>query len=132
MGFVAGVAKVVALVIAVVAALAGALIVVPALGLKMALVAMVASERSGLIAAAAVVALPLAFFGFTRGRRAPSALAVVLAVAAIGISLLPLAQARSLAKARGVSLDMRRYLRAKIDSEGPGHPTQTVTHATVN
>jgi len=132
MGFVAGVAKVVALVIAVAAALAGALIVVPALGVKMALVAMVASERSGLIAAAAVIALPLAFFGFTRGRRAPSALAVVLAVAAIGISLMPLAQARSLAKARGVSLDMRRYLQAKIDSEGPGHPNQTVTHATVN
>ena len=123
MGFVAGVAKVVALVIAVVAALAGALIVVPALGLKMALVAMVASERSGLIAAAAVVALPLAFFGFTRGRRAPSALAVVLAVAAIGISLLPLAQARSLAKARGVSLDMRRYLRAKIDSAWMSQPS---------
>jgi len=132
MGFVAGVAKVVALVIAVAAALAGALIVVPALGVKMALVAMVASERSGLIAAAAIIALPLAFFGFTRGRRAPSALAVVLAVAAIGISLMPLAQARSLAKARGVSLDMRRYLQAKIDSEGPGHPNQTVTHATVN
>jgi len=100
--------------------------------MKMALAAIVASERSGLIAAAAIVALPLAFFGFTRGRRAPAALAVVLAVAAVGVSVLPLAQAHSLAKTRGVSLDFRRYLRATIDSEGPGHPTQTINHATVN
>src|SRR4029077_10665953 len=70
--------------------------------------------------------------GFTRGRRAPSALAVVLSVAAIGLCILPLAQARGLARTRGVSLDIRRYLQAPIDSEGPGHPTQTVNHATVN
>jgi len=76
--------------------------------------------------------LPLAFFGFTRGRRMPSTLAVVLVVAAVGVCILPLAQARSLAKTRGVSLDFGRYLRASIDSEGPGHPSQTVNHATVN
>jgi acetyl esterase/lipase len=133
MGFVAGVAKFLALVIAILAALAAGLIVLPAVSQKMALAAIVASERSALIAAAALVSLPLAFFGFTRGRRAPSALAVVLAVAAIGTCLLPLAQARSLAKAHGVSLDLRRYLRAKIDSEGPaGHPSETINHATVN
>jgi acetyl esterase/lipase len=132
MGFLAAVAKVLALVIAVAAALAAALIVVPALGMKMALLAIVASERSALIAAGAVIALPLAFFGFTRGRRMPSALAVVLVVAAVGMSVLPLAQARSLAKRRGVSLDMRRYLQARIDSEGPGRPNQTVEYATVN
>jgi len=78
------------------------------------------------------VALPLAFFGFTRGRRMPSMVAVLLAAAAVGMCILPLAQARSLAKARGVSLNMRRYLQAQIDSEGPGHPSQTVNHATVN
>ena len=87
--------------------------------MKMALAAIVASEKSALIAAAAVVALPLAFFGFTRGRRAPSTLAVVLAVAAFGMCMLPLAQARSLAKVRGVSLDIRRYLQAPIDTRGP-------------
>src|SRR3954471_11339423 len=118
MGFVAGVAKFLALVVATAAALAAALIVVPALSHKMALLAIVASERSALITAAAIVALPLAFFGFTRGRRAPSALAVVLAVAAIGMCILPLAQARSLARTRGVSLDIGRYLQARIDSEG--------------
>ena len=132
MGFVASVAKVIALVIATAAAIAAALIVFPSVSMKMALAAIVASEKSALIAAAAVVALPLAFFGFTRGRRMPSMVAVLLAVAAVGMCILPLAQARSLAKARGVSLDMRRYLQAKIDSEGPGHPSQTVNHATVN
>lgn len=132
MGFVAGVAKVFALVIAVVAAVAAALIVLPALGMKMALAAIVASELSALIAAGAIVALPLAFFGFTRGRRAPSTIAVVLVVGAIGACILPIAQARSLAKARGVQLDFRRYLQARIDSQGPGRPNQTVTYATVN
>jgi acetyl esterase/lipase len=132
MVIVAAVAKLFALVIAIAAAIAAALIVLPAATQKMALAAIVASEKSALIAAAAIVALPLAFFGFTRGRRAPSALAVVLAVAAVGMCVLPLAQARSLAKARGVSLDIRRYLQAQIDNQGPGHPTQTVNHATVN
>jgi len=132
MGFVAGVAKVFALVIAVVAAVAAALIVIPALGMKMALAAIVASELSALIAAGAIVALPLAFFGFTRGRRAPSTIAVVLVVGSIGACILPIAQARSLAKARGVQLDFRRYLQARIDSQGPGRPDQTVTYATVN
>jgi acetyl esterase/lipase len=46
--------------------------------------------------------------------------------------VLPLAQARNLAKARGVPLDIGRYLQARIDSEGPGLPSQTVNHATVN
>src|SRR4051794_9917796 len=132
MSFVAAVAKLLALVIATVAALAAALIVLPAVSMKMAQAAIVASEKSALIAAVAIVALPLAFFGFTRGRRAPSALAVVLAVAAVGACILPLTQARSLARTRGVSLDIRRYLQAPIDSEGPGHPSQTVHHATVN
>jgi acetyl esterase/lipase len=132
MGFVAAVAKFLALLIASAAAIAAALIVLPALHMKMALAAIVASEKSALIAAAAVVSLPLAFFGFTRGRRAPSALAVVLAVAAVGMCILPLAQAHSLAKARGVSLDIGRYLQAPIDTTGPGRPSQTVNHATVN
>jgi acetyl esterase/lipase len=132
MGIVAAVAKVLALVIASAAALAAALIVLPAVHHKVALAAIVASEKSALIAAAAVVALPLAFFGFTRGRRVPSVLAVVLAVAAVGMCILPLAQARSLARTRGASLDVRRYLQAKIDREGPGHPSQSVNHATVN
>jgi acetyl esterase/lipase len=132
MGTIAAVAKFFALVIAIAAALAAALIVLPAVSMKMALAAIVASERSALIAVGAILALPLAFFGFTRGRRMPSTIAVVLAVAAVGTCILPLAQAHSVAKARGVSLDVRRYLQARIDTDGPGHPSQTVNHATVN
>src|SRR4029079_19045321 len=132
MGFVATLAKVLALVNAAATALAAALIVLPSLGAKMALAAIVASERACLSAAAAVVALPRAFFWFTRGRRMPSTIAVVLAVAAVGMCILPLAHARSLAKARGVSLDIGRYLEAPVDPAGPGQPNQTVNHATVN
>lgn len=132
MGLVAAVAKFVALVIAGAAALAAALIVLPAPSHGLALAAIAASEKSALIAAAALIALPPAFFGFTRGRRAPSAVAVVLAVAAIGMAILPLAQAHRLAKARGVPLDIRRYLQGPFDSQGPGHPDRTVNHATVN
>ena len=132
MGAVAAVAKLFALVIAVAAAAAAALIVVPAPTPRLALVAIAASEKSVLIAAVATVALPLAFLGSRRGRRLPAAVAVVLAVAAIVTSALPIVQARRLASARGVRLDMLRYIRAPIDREGPGEPTQTVSYATIN
>ena len=121
MGFVAAVAKLLALLIAAAAALAAALIVLPAPSQKMALAAIVASEKSALIAAAAVVALPLAFFGFTRGRRAPVRRSRSCSRSPpIGMCILPLAQARSLAKARGVSLDIGRYLQAPHRHRGPG------------
>ena len=100
MGAVAAVAKLFALLIAVSAAAAAALIVVPAPTHRLALVAIAASEKSVLIAAVAVVALPLAFLGSRRGRRLPAAVAVVLAVAAIVTSALPIVQARRLAGAR--------------------------------
>jgi len=132
MGAVAAVAKLFALVIAVATAAAAALIVVPAPTQGLALVAIAASEKSVLIAAVATVALPLAFLGSRRGRRLPAAVAVVLAVAAIVTSALPIVQARRLASARGVRLDMLRYIRAPIDREGPGEPTQTVSYATIN
>jgi acetyl esterase/lipase len=56
----------------------------------------------------------------------------MLAVAALVTSALPNVQARRLAGARGVPLDYLRYIRAPIDSEGPGRPDRTVTYATVN
>jgi len=132
MDAVAVVAKLFALLIAVAAAAAAALIVVPAPTARLALFAIAASEKSVLIAAVATVALPLAFLGSRRGRRLPAAIAVVLAVAAIVTSALPIVQARRLAGARGVHLDYLRYVRAPVDSEGPGRPTQTVSYATVN
>src|SRR4029078_3256085 len=80
----------------------------------------------------ALLSLPPAFLGFAGGRRMPSTIAVVLAVAAVGMCILPLAQARSLAKARGVSLTTGRYLKAPIDTTGRDQPNQTVNPATVN
>ena len=120
MGAVAAVAKLFALLIAVAAAAAAALIVVPAPTPRLALVAIAASEKSVLIAAVATVALPLAFLGSRRGRRLPAAVAVVLAVAAIVTSALPIVQARRLAAARGVSLDTLRYIRAPHRQRRPG------------
>jgi acetyl esterase/lipase len=41
-------------------------------------------------------------------------------------------QARQVAQARGVPLDLKRYLHAQTDTEGPGHPDRTVPYATVD
>jgi acetyl esterase/lipase len=120
------------LVLAVGAAAAGALIVLPAPTKTLALAAIVASERSGFIVAAAVVALGLALV--LRGVESPflAALTALLAVSAIALGMIPLLQARQLASARGVPLDVRRYLHARLDTEGPGQPDRTVPYATVD
>ena len=55
-----------------------------------------------------------------------------LAICAIAIALIPLIQARQLASARSVPLDFRRYLHARLDTEGPGQPDRTVPYATVD
>jgi acetyl esterase/lipase len=120
------------LVLAMAAAAAGALIVLPAPTKGLALAAIVASERSAFIVAAAVVALGIALV--LRGVESPflAALTALLAVSAIALGMIPLLQARHLAAARGVSLDLRRYLHAKIDTEGPGAPDRTIPYATVD
>jgi acetyl esterase/lipase len=114
------------------AAAAGALIVLPAPTKGLALAAIVASERSAFIVAAAVVALGIALV--LRGVESPflAALTALLAVSAIALGMIPLLQARQLAAARGVPLDFRRYLHARIDTEGPGAPDRTVAYATVD
>ncbi|HXT96628.1 MAG TPA: alpha/beta hydrolase [Polyangia bacterium] len=114
------------------AAGAGALIVLPAPTRSLALAAIVASERSGFIVAAAVVALGIALV--LRGVESPFVAYAtgLLSVTAVAFGLLPLVQARQLAAARGVSLDLKRYLHAQVDSEGPGHPDRTVPYLTVD
>jgi len=114
------------------AAAAGALIVLPAPTKGLALAAIVASERSAFIVAAAVVALGIALV--LRGVESPflAALTALLAVSAIALGMIPLLQARQLAAARGVPLDFRRYLHARIDTEGPGAPDRTIAYATVD
>ena len=124
--------RAVGLLLATGAAGASLLIVLPAPHKTLALAAIVASERSGLLVAAGLLALVLAFAG-----RAPEApltppLTALLAMLAIILAAIPLVQARQLARARGVALDLRAYLHARIDSEGPGQPDRTVPFATVD
>jgi acetyl esterase/lipase len=121
----------VALAVVLVAASAGgaALIVAPAPSKSLALLAVVASEKSLLVAATAVVGLALALAGLRGAARVGVG---ALAAAALAIGLLPAAQAARLARARGVALDVGRYLRAAIDTEGPGRPDRTVACATVD
>jgi acetyl esterase/lipase len=119
------------LLLAVGAAGAASLIVLPAPSRTLAMTAIVTSERSAFIVAAAVVALGIALV--LRGVDSPflAALTALLAISAMALGMIPLLQARQLAAARGVALDFRRYLHAKLDTEGPGQPDRTVTYATV-
>jgi acetyl esterase/lipase len=114
------------------AAGAGALIVLPAPGKTLALAAIVASERSAFLVAAAVVALGIALV--LRGIGSPFIASVIalLSVSAMALGLIPLVQARQLAQARGVPLDLKRYLHAQTDSDATGHPDRTVPFATVD
>ena len=124
--------RVLAVLLAVGAAGAGALIVLPAPSKGLALAAIVASERSGFVVAAAVAALGIALV--LRGIGSPfvATATALLAISAIALGLIPLVQARQVAEARGVPLDFRRYLHAKLDTEGPGTPDRTVPYATVD
>jgi acetyl esterase/lipase len=119
------------LLLAVGASGASALIVLPAPSKTLALAAILASERSAFLVAAGTVALLLALAG--RSPQAPLTpiATAVLAVAAVVIGSIPLLQARRVARERGVALDLGAYLRARLDSEGPGAPDRTVPFATV-
>jgi acetyl esterase/lipase len=110
---------------------AASLIVLPAPTKSLALAAIVASERSAFLVAAAIVALGMALV--LRGVGSPFVAAVtgLLAVSAIALGMIPLLQARQLASARGLPLDFKRYLHAQLDTEGPGQPDRTVPFATV-
>jgi len=114
------------------AAGAGALIVLPAPGKTLALAAIVASERSAFLVAAAVVALGIALV--LRGVGSPFIASVIalLSVSAIALGLIPLVQARQVAQARGVPLDLKRYLHAQTDRDATGHPDRTVPFAAVD
>jgi len=124
--------RVLGLMLAAGAAGAGALIVLPAPTKTLALAAIVASERSGFIVAAAVIALGIALV--LRGIESPFVASVIglLALSAIALGFIPLVQARQVAAARGVPLDIKRYLHAQLDSEGPGQPDRTVPYLTID
>ena len=78
-----------------------------------------------------MLALGLWLVGKEPGSRTAPGIAALLAVTTIGITLFPLLSADRVADAHSLSLDLGRYLRSRIDSEGPGHPDRTVRYATM-
>lgn len=121
----------VAVVLALLAAGAAALIVAEAPSWTLARVAIAASEKSLFVAILGAVALVLALIGLGPKSRIPGGLAILLSLAAVGIGIIPLVQARVVAGAQGAKLSFGRYLLSRIDGEGPGRPDLTVEHATV-
>jgi acetyl esterase/lipase len=118
-----------AVILSTAAAGATALIFLPAPTKALALIAIVASERSALVVGAGLAALILALLGLGAENRVAFVVATLLSLVAIGGGVVPLFQARALARARGVSVDWGRYLAARVDTEGPGRPDKTVTYA---
>ena len=125
------VASILGLLIALAAAAGAALIVSPAPTRMLALLAILAGERSLLIIAAALLASILAFLGSRPGTRLTSFFAIVLSLGAIVLALVPPAQALRVASEQRVDLSFGRYLRAAIDSQGPIKAERTATYATV-
>jgi acetyl esterase/lipase len=117
------------LVLSLASAGAALLIVLPAPSAKAALAAIVASERSAFLLVGGLLAVALAAAGWAPKTRLVAAIAGLLGLLAAGISALPLVQARGVARARGVALDFGRYLRAFIDTEGPGRPDRSIPYA---
>ena len=118
--------------VAIAAAAAAALIIFPAPSKTLALASIVAGERSVIIIGAGIVGAVLALIGSRPGTRALSMLSVLVGLTAIGVALIPPAQALRLAGERRIDLDFGRYLRAGLDTEGPIKAEKTVTYATVD
>lgn len=123
---------IVAVVLALLAAGAAALIVADAPSMTFARVAIGVSEKSFFVAVLGGVALVLALVGLGPKSRIPGGLAILLSLAAIGIGIIPMVQARVVAGAQKVKLDVGRYLLSGIDGEGPGQPDTTVEHGPID
>src|SRR5690349_966888 len=125
-------APVLGLVLAALAAAFAALIVAPAPSKTLALLAIVASEKSLVIVVAALLAIALALWGVRGGARVLPGMAVVLALAAVAVGCIPVFQALDLASEPRVDLGLIRTITASIDTEGPGHPQKTVEYTSVD
>jgi acetyl esterase/lipase len=110
------------------AALAASLIVFPAPVQILALLAIVLSEKSYLVGAAAVFGGALGLFAHRRGQRRALWVAAPLACFAIVVALIPPVQAMRLARKRNVHLDWKRYFTSTLDQSGAA-PDQTITFA---
>jgi len=111
---------------------AAALIVLPAPSQKLALLTIWISEKSPLVIGAALLAIVLALLAAGPGTRLLATLVVLMSLGAIVVGLIPPAQALRLASEHRVDLDLGRYLRAGVDTEGPIHAQKSVTYATVD
>src|SRR5436305_12600074 len=96
-------AVIVALLLGLAAAAAGALIAAPSPSRTLALLAMVIGERSLFVLGGGVLAIVLALAGSRPGWRLLATLAILLGAAAVVLGLVPPAQALRLAGAQPVS-----------------------------
>ena len=120
-----------ALVVAGACASAAALVVWPAPIKTLALLAILAGERSLVVAVASLLAGALALMATRPGLRIVPALAILLSLGALVVAMTPAAQAYRLANERHIDLDLDRYVRAEIDTEGPVAAALVRTFATL-
>src|SRR5258708_39727872 len=111
-----GLALVLSVVVTLVAAGCAALLVVPAPVKRLAFLALVVDEKTWVVAGAALLAVVLAR---ASGSRTWIVAQLVLTVAIVGLSIVPIAQAMSLAAKRQVALDLRRWIGAPLDVGAP-------------
>jgi acetyl esterase/lipase len=112
-----------------VAAAAGAaLVLLPAPNQPLALLAVVVDEKTFGLMAAAMLGAGLAR---AAGSRPWMILQGILALAIVGVALLPPAQALRLSTERRAALDWGRYVTAPVDN-APARPAQTLTYAVVD
>jgi acetyl esterase/lipase len=110
------------------AALAAALVVVPPPMKRLAFLAILIDEKTFVLIGAVLVAAALAR---AAGARPWIVAQAALALAIVGVSLVPPAQALRLAARRHVAIDFARYLTAPVDDGAP-HPSQTLVYAHVD
>jgi acetyl esterase/lipase len=113
------------------AALAAALILVPAPQKQLAFLAIVIDEKAFLVIVVAVLGALLAWAAYGPANKVAPTISLVFAALALGIALIPPVQAIQIAHDRNVPLDLWRYVTAPIDI-APARPDQTLSYATID
>jgi acetyl esterase/lipase len=121
-------ARWVSILVTLAAAALAALVVVPPPTTQLALLAIFVDEKTFVLIGAALLAAALARLS---GSRRWIVAQAALAVAIVGVSLVPPVDALRLAARHDVALDFGRYLTAPID-DAPARPSQTLVYATVD
>jgi acetyl esterase/lipase len=113
------------------AAACAVLMVVPSPTERIWKLSLALDEKSFLVIIAALMGGVLAGALLRSGRWIPAAVSMALAAFALGVAVLPPVQAIGLARQRGVSLSVIRYLTSTIDWK-PARPHQTLVYATLD